>query len=370
VGELRGHLPDRGELLLGPYLLLEALDVRQVLEHEQVPRAHRVARGEGRDRDAELDEGAVGTTVGDLEAGQAPRGAGLDRVGLEEPGAEHLAHVPAPRVLRGPAQDRLAERVHVQDVAGRVAGEQPAVDAVDDDLVQLLEVGHLAFRLLELLPRVAQVLRDVGADEADGAAGDGRDERGVDDDPRGQEGDVGEALGWDEAQAEGEEQGRVEHARERGQHHAALAVEEDAPGQHGERVEQDEARADAAVYVDEAGDDQEVAHHLAIDLERGHGQEAHRERVEEGQDVDRDDQEVEGVDREERLRDRLHVGGDQEEGRDHDEPEEHQPLEPRLQAPVHGPSQDAPALLHRGGESPIPGPSRRRRAKPAVSSAC
>ena len=46
--------------------------------------------------------------------------------------------------------------------------------------------------------------------------------------------------------------------------------------------------------------------------------------------------EVEGVDPDQRLRHRLDVDGDQEEGGHHDHPQQHQALEPRLQAELEG----------------------------------
>jgi hypothetical protein len=66
------------------------------------------------------------------------------------------------------------------------------------------------------------------------------------------------------------------------------------------------------------------------------GQEAQEESVEDRQDVGGADKEVEGVHREERLRDGLHVRRDEEEGGHHDHPEQHQLLETKPQVGVHG----------------------------------
>ena len=101
VGEMRGHLPDRGELLLGPHLVLQALDLGQVLEHEEVARLGGLGGLQGRDRDPDVDPLAVRALVVELQASEAAvRGPRSKSRGLEEPRAEDLAHAPAPQLRR------------------------------------------------------------------------------------------------------------------------------------------------------------------------------------------------------------------------------------------------------------------------------
>src|SRR3989442_1110961 len=132
------------------------------------------------DRDAEVEGGPVGTPVDDLEPREAlVAGPGLQGQGLEQRRGEQLPEGTLPDVGRAHAQDRLAEVVHVEDVAARVGGDEAAVDAVDDDLVELLEVGHLLGGFLELLPYVAEALREVGADQGHRRAGHPRHENRI-----------------------------------------------------------------------------------------------------------------------------------------------------------------------------------------------
>ena len=157
VGELGRHLPDRRQLLLGAHLLLETLDVGEVLEHEQEARSARGRVGQGSHREAEL---------------HASRRPGADRPPPAGPSAADAARArSANGSSRGEAKtwrsvaaaDRArrrpriwpAEVVDVEDAPLGVRDDQAAVDAADDDLVQLPQVGHLALRLLEPLARPA-----------------------------------------------------------------------------------------------------------------------------------------------------------------------------------------------------------------------
>ena len=196
VGELRRHLPHRGQLLLGADLLLEAPDVGEVLEDDQVAAGRAFLGGEGRHRDAELEPSPVGVPVGELEAGERPaRGAGpeLRRRRAAATPALHEPRVPR-RLAERPPEDRLAELVHVEDPALGVGGHEPALDAVDDHLVELAQVGDLDRRLAQLLARALEALGEVGAEDGHGDAGDAEHEDRVDERPRGQRDHVGEAL--------------------------------------------------------------------------------------------------------------------------------------------------------------------------------
>ena len=109
--------------------------------------------------------------------------------------------------------------------------------------------------------------------------------------------------------------------------------------QHRQRVEQQEAGAHAAGHVDERRDDQQVAQQLGVArAPRRERHEAQRDHVHDRQRVGRADHEVQRVDGEQRLGDRLDVGGDEEQGGHHHHPEHHQPLEARLQVGVHAPA--------------------------------
>ena len=150
-----------------------------------------------------------------------------------------------------------------------VGGDQAALDAVDDDLVQLAEVGHLLRRLLQPLARAVQALRQVGADEGHGGAGHAGHEDRVHEVLDGQDRHVGQALHGDPARAH-----RPQHARRRrgwpppARTSARSPVEQHAAGEHGDRVQQHEpgAGARAAGQVDEAGDDEQVDDDLHVHL--------------------------------------------------------------------------------------------------------
>ena len=93
-----------------------------------------------------------------------------------------------------------------------------------------------------------------------------------------------------------------------------LRVEEDAPREDGDRIEEGEtgSRAHSPADVDQARDDEEVQQDLNVDLYLQAREEPQGDHVDDGERVGGDDEEVQGVDEEERLRDRLHVDGDQQ----------------------------------------------------------
>ncbi len=61
----------------------------------------------------------------------------------EQRRGEDVAQERAAQQLGGAAQDRLAEAVDVEDPAVAVGGDEPALDAVDDHLVEAAQVGDL-----------------------------------------------------------------------------------------------------------------------------------------------------------------------------------------------------------------------------------
>jgi hypothetical protein len=153
--------------------------------------------------------------VRDLEAREPPvRGPGEKRRRIHEPGVEYLAERASEERVPVAAQDLLPDAVDVEDVASAVGDHQAAVDAVHDDLVELLEIGHLDGRLLEPLPRAAQALGEIGADGGHGGAGDASDEDRVEEVLGGERRDVREPLRGQQPDAHRPEQRAVEEGGE------------------------------------------------------------------------------------------------------------------------------------------------------------
>jgi hypothetical protein len=117
---------------------------------------------------------------------------------------------------------------------------------------------------------------------------------------------------------------------------ATSAVQEDAAGEHRDRVQEHEPHpgAGTAGEVHEAGDDQQVQDHLEVDERLQAAQQAECQDVRDGERVRPRDEEVERVDGEQRLGDRLDVDGDQQQGGDHHHPEQHQALQLVLEPQV------------------------------------
>jgi hypothetical protein len=339
VRDVGRHLAHRGQLLLHAHLALQLLDAGEVLEDHQEPAGRGLRGGQGRDREAQVQLLPVGRTVHHLQAGEpVVLGPHLERGRLQDVAAEQLAQGTAPHLRAQHAQHLLAEGVQVEHAGPGVGRGQAAVDAVDDEVVQLAQVGHLLGRLLQLLPGAAQALGQVGADEGDGHAGHSGDEHRVHDLLEGQVGHVREARRAHVPGAHRPQHQRVEGHRHPRHQHGAPPHQQHAAREHGDGVEQHEPRlaGRAAGQVDEGGDEQEVAHHLHVGLHVRPGQEVEGDGVRHGEGVREGDEEVERVDRQQRLGDGLHRDGDEEQGGRHDHPGQHEPLEPSLHEVAHG----------------------------------
>ena len=152
--------------------LLQALDLGQVLEDEEVAAAARLGRRrERRDGDAEVDAAGRRAAVGELEARERPpRGA---RAAARAASKQARAEAP-PRAARradlGGALPRmpLAEPVQVEDAAARRRSVMsPLWMLLDDDLVQLLAGRPPAPPPPRAAcPRVCRLSDEVGAERA------------------------------------------------------------------------------------------------------------------------------------------------------------------------------------------------------------
>ena len=170
VRDAGGHLADRGEPLLHARVALELLDLGEVLERDEESRAAagrlQSASRSGRCRSPR---------------GRRPSGSGIRRVSRplrSQPAFERLderlrklqdfADRATDDRIGRQTGNRLGRVVERQDALRRVGGGQPARQAVDDVLVERLQVGDLGGRLLEPGPGRAHAFRQRAAQERHG----------------------------------------------------------------------------------------------------------------------------------------------------------------------------------------------------------
>ena len=253
-----------------------------------------------------------------------------------EAGGEHVLEAPPDEIGDTLVENRLGEDVRVANAPIRGGGDQPTVDAVDDDLVELLEVRYLIGGAFQLLPHPLQVGRQPAANQGDGAARHRGEQHRVEQRLQRHERQVRQPLGWDETRPHGPENRRIENGREAGQAESAHGPQqEDTAVEHGDRIEDHEAGANAPDHVDEGADDQQVRDDLAVDQQRRPREEAQRQRVEHRDAVRGPDDVVERVYGKQVLGDRLHVDRYEQQGGHHDQPEEHGQLQASFERRVH-----------------------------------
>ncbi len=198
------------------------------------------------------------------------------------------------------AGDVLGRAIERQDPAGVVRGRQPARQAVDDVLIERLQVGDLVGRLLEPRPGRPDAIGERSAEQRDREEPERVEEVGVlRDRPRRQHrrhqpGIVHVAGGREVLR---QHHAAVQHRAQR-RHQEAAAPELHHRRRHDRQdVERREIAGDAAREVDERRDDQRVAGQLHVDDPPAAFGQPQRRRVERRQRVGEADQEEERVDR-------------------------------------------------------------------------
>ncbi len=153
MGDAGRHLADRREALLDRGVAFELLDFGDVLKREQ--QAGAAARGfEVRRGDADLElAAAVGAGEAELLA-PPPLGAEvvMDRRLHRAGPLQHFVEAAAAADLNGMPVIDSAARLNVRIRSRSSVVDEAARQAVDDVLVQRLQIGDLVGRLLE--PRV------------------------------------------------------------------------------------------------------------------------------------------------------------------------------------------------------------------------
>ena len=326
------HLTDRGEPLLDLRIALELLDAGDVLEGEEQPGAA-ARRLEVRRRKADLELAAVAGAVAELMTPRAlhPQ-VRLNRFHHRTGQLQHLVDRPADRAAKRHAGDRLGAAVEGADAQRRVGRDQAARQAVDDVLVQRLQIGDLGRRLLEARPRRAQAVGKRAAEQGDGEEPEDVERHGI---ARHRAGRQGQGRGGEPgigAVARGrkvlrDHQADVEHRAERRRHQPAAAELDRAGRDHRQHVERGEIAGDAAGEVDEGGDDQRVAGQLQVDQPAVAIDEAQRQPVDDRQPVGQADEKEERVDRKRARRRDLDDDGRAEQNRPDDRPNRDQPGE-------------------------------------------
>ena len=212
---------------------------------------------------------------------------------------QHVADRPADRRPERHAGDRLGGAIERQDPLRRIGRGQPARQAVDDVLIERLQVGDLRRRLLEPGAGRPQAVGERAAQQRDGEEAEHvqRDRtarpRPAAARPTAFSPATGRSSSPTRRRVLREHQADVEHRAERRHEQAA------APELHGARrddrqhVERREVARDAAGEIDERRHDQRVAGQLQVDQPPVPLDEAQRQRVADRQRVGQADQEEE-----------------------------------------------------------------------------
>ena len=169
------------------------------------------------------------------------------------------------------AGDRLGGAVERQDALRRIGRRQAARQAVDDVLVERLQVGDLGRRLLEPGAGRPQAVRRASRSAAPRRRTRRRSARRCTARPT--RGGSASAVGGEprivqqpgRRQVLREHEADVEHGAERRDEQAAAAELDDAGGDDRQHVQRREVAGDAAGEVDERRDDQRVAGQLQVD---------------------------------------------------------------------------------------------------------
>ena len=214
---------------------------------------------------------------------------------------QHFADRTAHGGLERHAGDRFRGAIERQNALVGIGGRQAARQAVDDVLVERLQVGDLGRGLLELHARRPQAVRQRAAEERGGEEPEQverdrvlrdrprrQDERRVHEQRIVEEARGGQVLRRHEAD--------VEDGAERGDHQAAAPELHGAGGHDRQHVQRREVAGDAAGDVDERRDDQRVAGELQIEQPPVPLDEPQRQRPGDRQRVGQADQEKERID--------------------------------------------------------------------------
>ena len=287
VGDAGGHLADRGQPLLRLGLALQPLQLGDVLEREEIAGARR--RHQRPDRDAHVQLPAVAQRE---RVDHAPAAAGGDDLGQ---GAAQLVgqlqdlHRALAADERGVmAGDRLGGAVEHDDAAVGVGRRQAARHAVDDVLVEGLQIGNRRRRGAQAHVGAVQALGQVAGEPGHGHERDDVDADRVERVARtGQRQDgVGQApvLGPrdDQAVLRGHDQAEADAAPQR-DGHAAARQPQHAAAEDRQHVERDEVGVEAAGQDDDGRDDADVDDQLRLDQPRPARMDAARGEVEHGQ---------------------------------------------------------------------------------------
>ena len=164
------HLADGREPLLDPRIALELLDVGHVLERHEKPGAP-AGRLEMRRAQADVDLASpIGRSVAELEAaGPARRSAPHRAAATSGAGNCSTSATGRPTArLERQAGDGFGGAVEGQDPLQPIGGRQAARQAVDDVLIERLEIGDLGRGLLEPRPGRPHAVGQRAAQERDG----------------------------------------------------------------------------------------------------------------------------------------------------------------------------------------------------------
>ena len=187
----------------------------------------------------------------------------LDRVDHRRRQLQHVGDAAADRGVARHAGDRFGAAVERQNPQRLVGGGEAARQAVDDVLVQRLQVGDLGRRLFELGARRAQALGERAAKQRDREEAEDVQRHGIAGHRAGRQrlrirGQPGIAAQPGRGEILRQHQAAVEHGAQRRHQQAAAPELDGARRNHRQHVQRGEVAGDAAGEVDERRDQQRV----------------------------------------------------------------------------------------------------------------